>query len=263
VQLYTLLGTRFKSEYQLDDEDGIERLFFELASESRLSILLEINRQKGKMREIARKLNLSTTDTFRQLQRLSDAMLIEKQNDGSYGITQYGILVLKSANNLNFLFKHKVFFSSHNFACLPSQFLDRIGELSKAEFSSDTMASINVVQRIIREADQYMWTGAVEQPLSIRHILVESIPRGVKYKFLFPKQFITADLTFPGMECAVEWRAIVHIPVNFVVSEKEAGISFCLPSGKTDYVGFFGKDPTFMNWVKELFQYYWAKGIRV
>jgi predicted transcriptional regulator len=247
----------------LVDEEGIERLFFELASESRLSILREINGHKGKMREIARKLNLSTTDTFRQLQRLSDALLVEKQNDGNYSITQYGVLVLRFSNNLEFLFKHRTFFSSHDFTRLPSQFLDRIGELSKAEFSSDTMASINVVQRIIREADQHMWTGAAEQPLSIRHILVESIPRGVKYKFLFPKRYITPALTFPGMERAVEWRAIEDIPVNLVLSEKEAGISFYLPDGKTDYVGFFGKDPTFMNWVKDVFEYYWVKGTRV
>jgi len=247
----------------LADEEGIERLFFELASDSRLSILQEINRHKGRMRETARKLNLTTTDTFRQLQRLSDALLIQKQNDGNYSITPYGIFVLRFSNILGFLFKHRTFFSSHDFDRLPSQFLDRIGELSKAEFSSDTMASINVVQRIIREAEQYIWTGTTEQPLSISYILVESIPRGVKYKFLFHKQYIHATSTFPGMERAVEWRAIEDIPVNFVISEKEAGTSFCLPNGKTDYSGFFGKDPTFMNWAKELFQYYWAKGERV
>jgi predicted transcriptional regulator len=65
------------------------------------------------------------------------------------------------------------------------------------------------------------------------------------------------------MERAVEWRAIEDIPVNIVISEKESGISFYLPDGKTDYVGFFGKDPVFMNWVKDVFAYYWAKGTRV
>jgi len=108
-----------------------------------------------------------------------------------------------------------------------------------------------------------MWAGAAEQTLSIRHILVESIPRGVKYKFLFHKRYIHAAPIFPGMERAVEWRAIEDIPVNFVISEKEAGISFCLPDGKTDYAGFFGKDPTFISWVKDVFQYYWTKGTGV
>jgi predicted transcriptional regulator len=247
----------------LEDEKGIERLFFELASDSRLSLLNEISRQKGKMREMSRKLNLSATDTFRQLQRLSDALLVQKQNDGNYEITQYGIFVLRFSNILEFLFKHRTFFSEHDFTRLPNQFLDRIGELSKAEFSPDIMASINVVQRIIREADQYMWAGAAEQPLTIRPILQESIPRGVKYKFLFHKQYIPAAPTLPGMERAVEWRAIEDITVNFVISEKEAGISFCLRDGKTDYAGFFGKDPIFMNWVKDVFQHYWAKGTRL
>jgi predicted transcriptional regulator len=247
----------------LVNEEGVDRLFFELASESRLSILREISRQKRKMREIARTLDLSTTDAFRQLQRLSDALLVEKQTDGSYEITQYGLLVLKFSNSLELLFKHKTFFSSHDFKRIPSQFLDRIGELSKAEFSPDIMASINVVQRIIREADQYMWAAASEQPLSIRPILAESIPRGVKYKFLFHKQYIPTAPIFPGMERSVEWRAIEGIPVNVVISEKEAGISFCLRDGRTDYGGFFGKDPTFVNWVREVFQYYWDKGTRI
>jgi predicted transcriptional regulator len=247
----------------LVSDEGIDRLFFELASESRLSILREINGKKGKMREIARKLDLSTTDAFRQLQRLSDALLVEKQTDGNYEITQYGTLVLKLSDSLELLFKHKAFFSSHNFKTIPSQFLDRIGELSKAEFSPDIMASINVVQRIIKEADQYTWAAASEQPLSIRPILAESIPRGVKYKFLFHKQYIPTDPIFPGMERSLEWRAMEGIPVNIVISEKEAGISFCLRDGRTDYGGFFGKDPIFTNWVKELFQFYWAKGTRL
>jgi len=131
----------------LVDEEGVERLFFELANESRLSILREINRQKGKMRETARKLDLTTTDTFRQLQRLSDALLVQKQNDGSYGITQYGIFVLRFSNSLEFLYKHKTFFSSHDFTGLPGQFLDRIGEsypkLSLAQTSWRASMSYN------------------------------------------------------------------------------------------------------------------------
>jgi hypothetical protein len=124
------------------------------------------------------------------------------------------------------------------------------------------MVSINVVQRIIREANQYVWAGTAEQPLSIRPILLESIPQGVKYKFLFPKRYIPAAPIFPGMERAVEWRAFEDIPVNFVISEKEAGISFYMPDGKTDYAGFYGKDQAFVDWTKELFSYYWDKGQR-
>jgi len=53
---------------------GLEKLFFELASESRLGILTELQKHDAKMPEIARKLDLTNTETFRQLQRLNEAI---------------------------------------------------------------------------------------------------------------------------------------------------------------------------------------------
>jgi predicted transcriptional regulator len=44
------------------------------------------------------------------------------------------------------------------------------------------------------------------------------------------------------------------------MSEKEAGISFQFADGRVDYASFVGKDPIFVNWVKDLFLYYWEKG---
>jgi predicted transcriptional regulator len=75
---------------KLENQEPIERLYFELASESRLSILQEISKQDGKMREIARKLELTTTETFRQLQRLNDALLVQKKPEGTYAIRSTG-----------------------------------------------------------------------------------------------------------------------------------------------------------------------------
>ncbi len=247
----------------MENEERVERLYFELASESRLSILREIETQSGKLRETARKLDLTTTETFRQLQRLTDALLIQKQPDGNYTITEYGNLILRLSSSFEFLYKRRQFFAMHEFKRLPTQFLNRIGELSKADFSTDMMANINAAERVTKDAEQYMWGGGAEQPLNIRHILVESIPRGVKYKFLFPRKYIPNAPGFPGMERAVEWRALENLPANFVITEKEAAISFCLPDGRTDYVGFLSNDPAFVNWVKELFLYYWDKGERI
>jgi hypothetical protein len=50
------------------------------------------------------------------------------------------------------------------------------------------------------------------------------------------------------------------LPVNIVLIEKEAGISFCIVGGKADYVDFAGKDPMFLGWAKDLFCYYWERG---
>ena len=247
----------------LEEQERIEKLYFELASESRLGILREINVAGGKMREIARKLDLTTTETFRQLQRLNEALLVHKQPDGNYAISEYGRFVLQLSSSFEFLYKHRQYFSTHDFRRLPYQFQNRIGELSSASLGTDTMENINLAERITREAEHYMWGGGVEQSLNISSILMESIPKGVKYKFLFPKRFINPRPLPPQMAGAIEWRSFEDLPVNIVLTEKEAGISFCLVGGKADYVGFAGKDTVFLGWVKDLFCYYWEKGKRV
>ena len=110
----------------------IERLFYELASESRLSILEELKEKNWKMSELARKLDLTTTETFRQLQRLGEASLAKKQPEGTYAITEYGKLVLEFALPLEFLLKNKQFFMTHDVRCLPHKFIMRLDVLSKA-----------------------------------------------------------------------------------------------------------------------------------
>ena len=76
--------------------EGLDKLFFELASESRLGILHGLKMKNLKMQELARMLDLTDTETCRQLQRLSEARLVQKQPDGTYNLTRYANLILTS-----------------------------------------------------------------------------------------------------------------------------------------------------------------------
>ena len=206
----------------MEDQERIERLYFELASESRLGILQEISKQDRKMREVTRKLELTTTETFRQFQRLNDALLVQKKSDGTYNITEYGLLVLQFSAFLEFIHKHRRYFSTHNVRNLPYPFLNRIGELSQAEFSPDVMGNINAAERIATEAEKYMWGGSGEQPLNIRKALQEGISKGVRYRFLFPKRFIPKEPTITGLAQVAEIRSMEDLPFNVAMNEKEA-----------------------------------------
>jgi predicted transcriptional regulator len=248
----------------MGEADGLDKLFFELASESRLGILRELSTKNLKMQEAARARDLTATDAFRQLQRLSEAMLIRKQPDGAYAITPYGRLVLQSSSSLEFLEKHKEYFLTHDLLSLPAPFVNRIGELAGATLSMDAMANINKSEQIVRDAGQYFWGGGGEQPMkSVGLLAYEQASRGVKFRFLFLEKYLHDD---PGKAKTlqnIEWRGLSDIPVNIVISEKEAGVSFNLIGGRSDYVGFLGADPAFVNWVKDLFVYYWENGTRV
>ncbi len=247
----------------MENPEGVERLFFDLASESRMAILRALAEKNLKMNDAARKLNLTTTETFRQLQRLSEAMLVQKQPDGTYTITPCGRLTLHVSTSLEFINKYREYFVTHDVLRLPSQFLYRIGEVSGATLRTETMENINTAERITREADKYMWGGGAEHPLDIGSAVYENLPKGVKYRWLFPERFRPKQPMPPEISRVVEWRSLNDIPVNIVLTEKEAGISFCLIGGRADYAGFIGTDPTFLNWVKELFLHYWEKGTRI
>ena len=239
----------------MENKEGIERLFFELASESRLGILRELQTRNLKMQEIARRLDLTATEAVRQLKRLSEALLIQRQPEGSYAITQYGKLVLQLSSSLEFVFKHKEYFLTHDIWRLPYQFVNRLGELSQTNLRTDTMESINKVEQILGEAEQYVWgLGEGRFTEAMGTIANEQTRKGVEYKILSPLP--------PAKLKSMENRTLSEIPAVFALTEKEAVISFPLIGGKMDYAGFSGKDPIFLNWVKDLFLYHWDKGKR-
>jgi predicted transcriptional regulator len=238
----------------MESPEGIEKLFFELASESRLDILRKLNERSWKMNDLARKLDLTTTESFRQLQRLKEAALVEKQPDGKYVITAYGKLVLQLSVSLEFGFRHRQYFLSHNVSELPRQFVSRIGELSQTKLIMGMIESTTKSSTIIGEAETFMWGISPEPVPSPFDEVAKQIPKGVEYRILSPQP--------PVRMQNLENRTLSDVPVIMAVTEKEATLSFRFIGGRVDYACFSGSDPIFLNWVKELFMYYWNKGKR-
>ncbi len=239
----------------MKNQEGIERLFFELASESRLGILRELQTKNLKMQEIARRLDLTATEAVRQLKRLTETLLIQRQPEGSYTITEYGKLVLQLSASLEFAFKHKRFLLTHDIWRLPYQFVNRIGELSQTNLMTDTMEGISKTEQVLREAQQYVWGfGEGRFTEAMNTIANEQTRKGIEYKILSPLP--------PAKLQNMENRTLSDIPAILALTEKEAVICFRLIGGRADYAGFSGKDTIFLNWVKDLFLYHWNKGKR-
>jgi len=149
----------------MDDQEGLDKLFFELASESRLGILFELQTKNLKMQEVAQKLSLTHTEVFRQLQRLSEALLIEKMPEGTYAITQNGKLLLELSRSFEFVLRFRRSLLSRDFERIPYQFINRLGELSQAKLSMDTNEMINDAEQLILGAEKYLWVIG-QRPLS-------------------------------------------------------------------------------------------------
>ena len=248
----------------MENNEGIEKLFFELASESRLSILRELQIENLKMQEIARRLDVTATEAFRQLERLSNALLVQRQPDGTFALAEYGKLVFQLSSSLEFASKHKEYFSTHDITRLPIQFVNRLGELWQAKLNMDTVETLNKAQRAFMEAEEYGW-GIAEGtvPERMGPIMDELIQKGAKLRFLIPEtRFPTSESPPPPVK-NLEMRGLSDLPAIVVLTEKEGAVCFRQVGGRVDYAGFFGKHPIFRNWVKDLFQYYWDRGKRV
>jgi predicted transcriptional regulator len=87
-------------------------------------------------------------------------------------------------------------------------------------------------------------------------IMDEQVRKGIKFRLLLPENRLPVSTVSVKN---VETKGLSDLPAIVILTEKEAGICFRQIGGKIDYAGFFGKDPIFLNWVKDLFLYYGDK----
>jgi predicted transcriptional regulator len=244
------------------ENEGLGKLFFELASESRLGILQILKKENLKMQEIARRLDITATEAFRQLERLSAASLVQRQPDGAFTLAPYGRLMLQLSASLEFASKHREYFSTHDLMVLPPQLLNRLGELAGATLNMDTVENLNRSERALLEAEEFSW-GIAEGtiPQHMEPLMVGQLQKGVKMRFIIPENRLATDAGAP-MPKNLEAKSLPVIPAIVVLTEKVAGVSFRQIGGRVDYAGFFGTDVAFHAWVKDLFLYYWDRAKR-
>ena len=238
-------------------------MFYELASESRLSILHELQTKNFRMQEIARKLDLTDTEAFRQLQRLCEALLIQKQPDGAYSITQYGKLLLQFSRSFEFAFKFKHCLLTRNVWRLPEQFINRLGELSEASLSTNSLEMVNNVDLLIGGVEKYLWIIG-ERPLGfLGPKISEQVKKGINIRLLFDENCRNFFENISDIKNVFEKRVVSSIPATLVISEKYAGVNLLSIDGRGDNAIFYGKDPALLRWANDLFLYYWEQGRRV
>lgn len=255
-------GVESREEKEEEERAEVEKLFFELSSETRFAILNELARRGNlKTHEAANLENITATEAVRQLQRLTDALLIQRNPDASYALTEYGKTVLLLSRPLEFVLNYQDYFSTHDLLQIPAQFVSRIGELSKANLLRDTMEGMDGGQRVLSEAEEYEWgIGEGRIPELMIPVVNDQVRRGIEFKFIISEEFSSAV----GSSAAknVEIRGLPYVPASVVVTEKEAAICFRFAGGRMDYAGFFGKDEAFRGWVRDLFLHYWERAKR-
>jgi predicted transcriptional regulator len=245
-----------------------EKTFFELASEQRLAIIFRLNEKSAKISQLAKDLDITMQEAHRNVSRLQDAGLIEKDPEGIFSLTTFGNTITKQIPTFNYLSKHKEYFSEHILGELPIKFIMRLGALDKCEFVKGIVAILERWKDIYREAEEYIYEIVPQVPIDLIEPAVSRVKQGVKYSYVLPKDVIIPkgrkdllkklshnELLNKG---AIERRMVESVKVAVILNEKQAAVLFPTQKGETDMnMIFYSIDRVFHEWCLDYFRYRW------
>jgi predicted transcriptional regulator len=242
----------------------LSSLFFELANEDRLNILITLEQNKMKLTNLAKALDLTVQETSRHLQRMSNAMLTEKRPDGAFQITSYGYQILKILPSFDFLVRHKEYFSTHKTEHIPLSLMRRVCEMNNSTLLDNPVLAFQRVNTIINKAKEHLWVVADQVPSGSIPLIAQAVKRGVEFWSLMAQNMKRPDIPDSYMpqyseeerkRIKVGWTESVAIVG--VISENTALIGFPTLDGKMDYLAFVTEDKQGIQWCRDIYLYYW------
>lgn len=243
-------------------------LFWELASELRYSIILELQEHPLKPTDLAKKTEQTIQEIHRQCDRLEKIGLIKRQTKGELTLAPIGKMILKQFSYFRFIFKNKKYFEDHDTGNLPTQFVHRLGTLENCELLEGTFAIMERWKKISKEAKKYLRFVSVQVSLDVFRLGVESAKKGTTVSLVHGKNTIYPkdsknELINSTMQDLIEkhvyQRKMVDvIDVVVVFNEKQGTVVFPNVQGKTDVsYAFTGNEQQFLDWCNDYFDWIW------
>ncbi|MGB8934932.1 MAG: transcriptional regulator [Candidatus Nitrosopolaris sp.] len=242
--------------------------------------MFKLNRQQLEshgvynLSKLAKHLNVTIQEVHRNLNRLMDAGLIEKDSAGIFSLTTFGNTIINQIATFDFLSRNKEYFSTHT--CgeeTPMKFIHRIGALNNCEFISGLVAVIELwKQHIYRESTEYIYGMLPQIPLDLIETVIPKIKEndGIKFNYILPQKAMVPKKRAELLKNAgfhefikkgiVERRMVDRIQVAIVLNEKQATVMFPTAKGlgETDMNSvFYSEDPLFHEWCLDYFRYNW------
>jgi predicted transcriptional regulator len=254
---------------------NIEQTFIELASTQRLSIIFNLNKQSTKLSKLAKDLNVTMQEVHRNVNRLMNSGLIEKDSEGIFSLTTFGTTIIKQIYTFDFLSKNREYFSDHILGEIPMKFIQRIGALHRSDFVFGVVAVIELWKQLYNESTDYIYGMLPQIPLDLIETVIPKIKEDdIKFNYILPKKAIVPkrrtdllkntgfnELLKKGL---VERRMIDRIQVAVVLNEKQATVMFPTPKGEIEMnsilysKGIEQDNGLFHEWCLDYFRYCWS-----
>ena len=252
--------------------DHFHDILFELSNQDRYSILQTLKTQSYNVTNIAKLLNLTTQETSRHLTRLTATNLIEKTVTGEYILTGYGTLILSQLSGTLFVTSNNDYFTNHFTTHLPSEYNSRLNELDNSHLESDVMVVFANIERVIDEAEEYIWRLTDRYNMMSLPKLEAATERGVTFRlmqtldFQYPPEWPGPGIVLREARLSEKFYVRTSNDANLFIAmnEKEVAIlAFPMEKNVFDYRGFSSSDSRFHKWCEDIFKYYWSVAVPV
>jgi predicted transcriptional regulator len=244
--------------------------FLELASQQRLGILLRLLDKKSKVSTIAKDLDATVPEVYRNFERLVKADLIIKDSDGDYSITTYGKIIFSQIPSLTFLSQNKKYFKDHDFGDVPQKFLQRIGALVTGQHVKGFVKVLEQWKNVYKNSDEYIYNTLFEVPYTsdLLEPLIKKINKGIKVNSIFSESAIIPNerkqilekLGFKKLieQGLIERKMRENVQTVVILNEKEACVMFPKVGGEVDMSEmFYSDDSVFHECCLDYFKYCW------
>jgi predicted transcriptional regulator len=243
---------------------SLAEMLFELSSEDRLKILSEIGRNRRRASQLVPHICATIQEASRQVARLHDAGLIERDSGGKYGLTSFGVVILKLIPSLDFVSRNRAYFLEHDISTIPQEFLERVGELSESELGETAGLVLRHAETILSEAKEYIWLLSDHTIYSGQMITQAVMNKEVRVRILVPgidpDDRSGFDVAKDNLRDRLEIRFAPDIRVAIAMSEDRVGVAFPNLAGKIDYnAGLRGTGDGFRRWCGDIFSFYWQR----
>ena len=255
----------------LEDVSIVSEVFTELASETRCSIMISLDKKPAKLSSIARELDITAQDAFRNINRLVEAGLVRRGGGGDDGsafqLTELGRLATKQIPYFLVIKKHKELFEDHTFKYIPDKFVQRIGALQNCEIVENVTLVLERLKKLESSAKQYLrimvsqaWPeeGKIFAERAMNDVDVWTI---IGRNTVFPREVIESVIpTIDRLQKSgkIKGKMLDTVSIALYISQSQSAVMLPNMKGEVDMrMLLIGSDPSFNEWCLDLFNHFW------
>ena len=141
-------------DWFMDYQEYLYDLFFEISSQERHRILKILQEETANLTQLSNGAGLNLPETRRHISRLLNVDLVERIPDGSYSLTNFGLQILETIEEMAFFSQYRDYFISHSVTQIPREFQVKLREIANSEYHDNILNFIRRMEGVIREAGE-------------------------------------------------------------------------------------------------------------